>query len=116
MARRLSEEQRQTEIRTVEQALLADEWLRPCVIAATTGLSTAVVLSVLRTLQQDFQVARREYLIERLHQGRDRTRKTSRLIVEYKRICYEAKFPAWLMPPAPRLKGRRRLVVFGETP
>lgn len=114
MARRISEEQRQHEIKTVERALLAGEWMRPCVISATTGLTTAVVLSALRMLQQDHAVGRREYVIERLHQGRDRTRKTSRLIVEYKRISREVKFPAWLMPPAPRLKGRRRLVTFGE--
>ena len=103
------------EMAAVEQALLAGEWMRPCVIAVATGLSTAVVLSALRAMAADNQVSRREYLIERLHQGRERTRKTSRLIVEYKRIAVTARYPAWLMPPAPKLKGRRRRVVFGES-
>lgn len=115
MARKLTPEQRQQEVEAVEQALLAGEWLRPCGIAASTGLSTAVVLSVLRAMAVEHQVSRREYTVERLHQGRDRTRKTSRLIVEYKRMPAPVKYPSWLMPKAPKLKGVRRLVVFGES-
>ena len=90
--------------------MLGGEWLRPCDLAKATGLNTAVVLSALRWFAAEHKVSRREYLIERMHQGRDRLRRTSRLIVEYRKVLPLSPFPAWLQPPAPKLTGTLRRV------
>jgi len=110
MARRLTREQRLNELTAVEQAMLGGEWLRPCDLAKATGLNTAVVLSVLRGLALEHKVTRREFLVGRLHQGRDRLRKTSRLVVQYRKVLPLSPFPAWLQPPAPTFTGTIRRV------
>lgn len=72
--------------------------MRPCQIASKANLKTAVVLSALRELG----ATRREYFIPRLHQGTDRIRKTSRLIVEYRlapAVLDLSLFPSFLLHP-----------------
>jgi DNA-binding IclR family transcriptional regulator len=79
--------------------LLADgEWHRPSELARRTGANVAKVLASLRSLSVTHSIARREYLVPRLHHGRDRVRKTSRLIVEY-RLVKTATYPSFLLAP-----------------
>ena len=102
MARTISPAQRQAEIDAVQGVLDSHEWLRPSAIAAKTGLKTAVVLSVLREVGAD----RREFLMPRLHHGATRTRKTSRLIVEYRTAppLDVSLFPSFLLYPSKEMK------------
>lgn len=94
--------QREAELDAVLAVLGDSEWHRPSAIARQTNLNTAVVLSALRVLN----VLRREYITPRLHHGRDRIRKTSRLIVEYRLVTSPvALYPSFLLPPAPNFQG-----------
>lgn len=99
MARPISAIQRKTELDAVKAAMADQLWHRPSDVALRANLKTAVVLSALRELAAE----RREFLIPRLHVGADRTRKTSRLIVEYRLV--EASFdlsvfPSFLLCPS----------------
>lgn len=99
MARPISAAQRKTELDAVKAAMAGQDWLRPSEVAARANLKTAVVLSVLRELSAE----RRELLIPRLHVGADRTRKTSRLIVEYRLVAASfdlSVFPSFLLCPS----------------
>lgn len=82
-------------------ALLEDgEWHRPSALASVANLNTAQVLAALRSLRMSHSISRREYLVPRLHHGRVRTRKTSRLIVEY-RLNRMPTFPTFMWAPRP---------------
>ena len=88
----------EAELAAVRKVLRKGDWLRPCQIASLTNLKTAVVLSVLRVLEAE----RRDYTIPRLHHGANRTRKTSRLIIEYRlRAAADLTlFPSFLLCPS----------------
>lgn len=88
------------ESRAIKKALPPNCWLRPGTISDQCGLNLATVVATLRRLQLRGDVDRREYYVPRIHHGKDRTRQTVRLIVEYRRrqAPKRVKYPAWLMP------------------
>ena len=99
MARPISAAQRKAELDAVKAAMADRAWHQPGDVAARANLTIAVVLSVLRELSAE----RREFLIPRLHVGADRTRKTSRLIVEYRLVSASldlSVFPSFLLCPS----------------
>lgn len=82
-------------------ALLDDgEWHRPSDLASLANINTAQVLAALRSLRMTHSISRREYLVPRVHHGRLRTRKTSRLVVEY-RLNRIPVFPTFMWAPRP---------------
>ncbi len=101
MGRKISHQQAAFELAAVREAFKKCGWVRPLEVATATTLSVKTVLDILTRLKQDrdVEVQRREYWVPRLHHGRDRTRRTSRLVVEY-RVLFKRKtvYPTWLMP------------------
>jgi DNA-binding IclR family transcriptional regulator len=74
------------------------QWHRPSDLASRAGMNVAAVLAALRSLSTTHCIDRRERLVPRMHHGRQRIRKTSRLIVEY-RLLKPAAYPSFLLAP-----------------
>lgn len=94
-------EQAAVEMRAASKVLRANgRWMRPLDVARESGQALGVALAALLRMHRAGLVERRAYLVPRVHVGRERVRKTSREIVEYRIVIkHRLVFPDWLSPP-----------------